>query len=64
MTEIEAVSKNIQRLENAVIRAAVNRYYLSDRAPAEMTSEELDAELQKRVSELIDALPALPVTKR
>ena len=62
MTEIEDISREIQRLENRVIRAAVNRFYIAPNVPDE--PEVLESELEQRVDELVASLKAIPFKKR
>ena len=63
MMEIEAVSQEIRRRENAVLRAAVKRQY--DTNPSDGRSPtDLDIELASAVEELVAAMPALPVRRR
>lgn len=64
MTEIENISSNIHRLENRVVRAAVNCFYYSTQVPDELEDETLQQKLSNAVNELIEALPAMPAVKR
>jgi hypothetical protein len=61
---LRAADPKLHKLENAVIRAAVNRYYRSPQDAKNVTAGTLDAELRKRVEEIVRALPAIHWEKR
>jgi len=64
MVEIEAAASEVQRLENAVLRAAVKRFYLSEQVSDSDDVVMLQQNLSDAVDSLVRGLPAVPFVKR
>ncbi len=60
---LRAADHDMHKLENGVIRAAVDRYYVNPQWP-DATPEHLEAKLAMAVQHLVDSMPAVGWEKR
>jgi hypothetical protein len=61
---LRAADGELHKLENAVIRAAVNVFYVSPSSPRETPRAYMEAELENRVKALVAAIQAIDFEER